>query len=113
MTASTRTRARTRIRPLLLLLALLGALSLFVIACGGDDDDDTGGGDTTLVVGALHVGSVKDNGYNQAMHEGLVEMQKNVKGIKLIEAENVPESADAENPLASPLPQVERSGSTP
>jgi basic membrane lipoprotein Med (substrate-binding protein (PBP1-ABC) superfamily) len=47
-------------------------------------------------VGALHVGSIHDLGYNEAMHEGLVEMQKNISCIKLLEAENVPESADAE-----------------
>lgn len=92
-----------RTRPLLLLLALLGVFSLLVAACG--DDDDSGGGKTTLVVGALHVGSIKDNGYNQAMHEGLLEMQKNVKGIKLIEAENVPESADAERVMENMIQQ--------
>jgi basic membrane protein A len=90
-----------RTRPILLILALLGALSLFTAACGDDDS----GGSTTLTVGALHVGSVKDNGYNQAMHEGLVEMTKNVKGIKLIEAENVPESADAERVMENMIQQ--------
>jgi basic membrane protein A len=90
--------------PLLILLALVAAMSLALVAvaCG---DDDSGGGATTLVVGALHVGSVKDNGYNQAMHEGLVDMQKNVKGIKLIEAENVPESADAERVMENMIQQ--------
>lgn len=49
-----------------------------------------------LIVGALHVGSINDNGYNQAMHLGLMEMQQNIPGLQIIEAENVPESADAE-----------------
>ena len=92
-----------RIRPLLLLFTLVATMSLLAAACGGDDDD--GGGKTTLVVGALHVGSIKDNGYNQAMHEGLKEMQKNVPGIKLIEAENVPESADAERVMENMIKQ--------
>lgn len=49
-----------------------------------------------LVVGALHVGSVNDNGYNEAMHLGLLDMKGNIPSIEVIEAENVPESADAE-----------------
>ena len=52
--------------------------------------------DPKLVVGALHVGSIKDAGYNQASHDGLEQLKKNVPGLTLLEAENVPESADAE-----------------
>jgi basic membrane lipoprotein Med (substrate-binding protein (PBP1-ABC) superfamily) len=48
-----------------------------------------------LIVGALHVGSIKDAGYNQAEHDGLVKMMANVPGIQLLEAENVPEAPDA------------------
>jgi basic membrane protein A len=59
----------------------------------------------TLTVGALHVGSVNDNGYNQAMHEGLLNMQANVPGIKLLEAEQVPESADAERVMENMIGQ--------
>jgi basic membrane lipoprotein Med (substrate-binding protein (PBP1-ABC) superfamily) len=44
----------------------------------------------TLTVGAIYVGSVNDYGYNRAMKDGLLEMQKNIPGVKLIEAENVP-----------------------
>ena len=58
-----------------------------------------------LIVGALHVGSINDNGYNQAMHDGLLEMQQNVPGIELIEAENVPESADAERVMENMIQQ--------
>jgi basic membrane lipoprotein Med (substrate-binding protein (PBP1-ABC) superfamily) len=60
---------------------------------------------TTLTVGALHVGSVNDNGYNQAMHEGLLNMQANVPGIRLLEAEQVPESADAERVMENMIAQ--------
>jgi basic membrane protein A len=52
--------------------------------------------ETSLKVGALHVGAVNDHGYNEAMHEGLMAMKQNIPGIELFEAENVPESADAE-----------------
>jgi len=58
-----------------------------------------------LKVGALHVGSINDNGYNQAMHDGLVEMQANIPGIEVIEAENVPESADAERVMENMIQQ--------
>ena len=60
---------------------------------------------TQLKVGALHVGSVNDNGYNQAMHDGLLEMQATIPGIEIIEAENVPESADAERVMENMIQQ--------
>jgi basic membrane lipoprotein Med (substrate-binding protein (PBP1-ABC) superfamily) len=50
----------------------------------------------TLIVGGIHLGSVKDAGYNQAQHDGLVYMQKHVSGVKLIEASNIPESPQVE-----------------
>jgi basic membrane lipoprotein Med (substrate-binding protein (PBP1-ABC) superfamily) len=50
----------------------------------------------TLIVGGIHLGSVKDAGYNQAQHDGLVYMQKHVPGVKLIEASNIPESPQVE-----------------
>lgn len=58
-----------------------------------------------LTVGALHVGSVNDHGYNEAMHEGLETMKQNVSGIKVLEAENVPESADAERVMENMIQQ--------
>ncbi len=60
---------------------------------------------STLVVGALHVGSVNDAGYNEAMHEGLIEMQNNIPGLQLIEAEQVPETADAERVMEGMIAQ--------
>jgi basic membrane protein A and related proteins len=60
---------------------------------------------STLKVGALHVGSINDSGYNQAMHDGLMEMQANIPGLELIEAENVPESADAERVMENMIQQ--------
>ena len=50
----------------------------------------------SLTVGAIYVGSVNDYGYNRSMKDGLDEMKRNIPGLKLIEAENVPESAESE-----------------
>ena len=47
-----------------------------------------------LIVGAVFVGSVNDYGYNRSMKDGLDEMQRNIPGVKVIEAENVPETAE-------------------
>jgi basic membrane lipoprotein Med (substrate-binding protein (PBP1-ABC) superfamily) len=49
-----------------------------------------------LIAGAIYVGSVNDFGYNRAMKDGLEEMKRNIPGLKLLEAENVPETAEAE-----------------
>ena len=58
-----------------------------------------------LTVGAIYVGSVNDYGYNRAMKDGLEEMKKNVPGIRLIEAENVPETADSERIMEGMIQQ--------
>jgi len=50
---------------------------------------------TVLKVGAIYVGSVHDYGYNQAMHDGLLAMKQAIPGVVLLEAENVPETAEA------------------
>jgi basic membrane protein A len=60
---------------------------------------------TVLTVGAIHVGSIKDAGYNQAQHEGLVAMTQQVPGIKLLEAENVPEGPDVERVMENMIQQ--------
>jgi basic membrane protein A len=48
-----------------------------------------------LIIGALHGGPITDAGYNQAMHESVMEIQENIPCIEIIEAENVPEEAGA------------------
>src|ERR1700724_828247 len=50
----------------------------------------------SLTVGAVYVGSVNDYGYNRAMKDGLDQMRQNIPGLRLIEAENVPETAESE-----------------
>jgi basic membrane protein A and related proteins len=51
---------------------------------------------SALTVGAIYVGSVNDYGYNRAMKDGLDVMKAAIPGITLLEAENVPETAEAE-----------------
>ena len=65
---------------------------------------DTADGEE-FIVGALHVGSINDAGYNQAHHAGLVAMTENLPNVRLIEAENVPESADAERVMENMIQQ--------
>jgi len=59
----------------------------------------------TLIVGAIYVGSVNDFGYNRSMKDGLEEMKKNIPGLKLLEAENVPETADSERVMETMIQQ--------
>jgi basic membrane protein A and related proteins len=58
-----------------------------------------------LIVGILHVGSISDAGYNQAHYEGIQAMKKNLPGVKVIEAEKIPEGADAERVMESMIQQ--------
>lgn len=44
------------------------------------------------VIGAIHVGAINDRGYNQAHHDGLQRMVEQVPGVRLVEAENIPET---------------------
>jgi basic membrane lipoprotein Med (substrate-binding protein (PBP1-ABC) superfamily) len=48
-----------------------------------------------LTIGAIYVGSVSDYGYNQAMHEGLLAVKQAIPDVTLLEAENVPETAES------------------
>jgi basic membrane protein A and related proteins len=78
------------------LAALL--LSLFAFTVHAEDKP-------ALTVGVIYIGTVSDYGYNQAMKDGIEEMKKNVPGVKVIEAENVPETADAERIMAGMIDQ--------
>ena len=48
-----------------------------------------------LIIGALYGGPITDAGYNQAMHEAVMEIKTNIECVKIIEAENVPNEAGA------------------
>ena len=78
------------------LAALVGAL---VCGCGISEEEPS------LVVGAIYLGSVNDFGYNRAMKDGLEEMKRNVPGLKLLEAESVPETAESERIMESMVQQ--------
>ncbi len=58
-----------------------------------------------LTVGALYVGSVKDAGFNQAMHESVMEIKKNIPCVNIIEAENIAEGPDAEKTMQTMIDQ--------
>jgi basic membrane protein A and related proteins len=61
-----------------------------------------------FIVGVLHVGAITDAGYNQAHHAGLTEMTASLSNVKLVEVENVPESADAERVMETMIQQGAR-----
>jgi len=58
-----------------------------------------------LIIGAVYVGSVNDYGYNRSFHDALAQVARDLPGVKVIEAENVPESAAAESVLENMIQQ--------
>lgn len=50
----------------------------------------------TAKIGFLYVGPVDDYGYNQAAHQGALYLKEHLPNVEIIEAENVPENAEAE-----------------
>lgn len=58
-----------------------------------------------LIIGALYGGPITDAGYNQAMHEGVMAIATNIKGVKIIEAENVPDEAGAISTMENMIKQ--------
>lgn len=72
------------------------ALSTSLAACGSDDDGASAdGGGKKATIGVLYVGPHTDYGYNQAAYEGIQEVKKARPDIEVLEAENVPETAEA------------------
>src|SRR5580704_15767741 len=61
--------------------------------------------DPTLTVGAIYVGSTNDYGYNRSMHDGLMAMKAAIPGVTVLEAENVPETAEAERIMEGMIQQ--------
>ena len=59
----------------------------------------------TLVVGGIHVGSVKDAGYNQAQHDGLMYLKNHISGIRVLEASNVTEGPQVETVMQNMIGQ--------
>ena len=58
-----------------------------------------------LIIGAVYVGSTNDYGYNKSFHDALAQVARELPGVKVIEAENVPESADAERVMEGMVQQ--------
>ncbi len=81
--------------------AVAGAMLLALLSAGPAAAQDK----PPLIVGAIYVGSVNDYGYNRSMKDGLEEMKKNIPGLKLIEAENVPETAESERVMEGMIQQ--------
>jgi basic membrane lipoprotein Med (substrate-binding protein (PBP1-ABC) superfamily) len=84
-----------------MLRTLLCALGLLVLFAGPAIADDK----PTLIVGVIYIGTVNDYGYNRAMKDGVDAMAKAIPGIKVIEAENVPETADSERVMNTMMAQ--------
>lgn len=61
-----------------------------------------------LVIGAIYVGSVNDYGYNASFHEALEKVAADLPGVKVLEAENVPETSDAERVMEGMVQQGAR-----
>ena len=58
-----------------------------------------------LTIGALYGGPITDAGYNQAMHEAVMEIKKNIECVEIIEAENVPDEAGATTTMENMIQQ--------
>lgn len=61
--------------------------------------------ETCLIIGALYGGPITDAGYNQAMHESIMQIQENIPCVEIIEAENVPEEAGATTTMENMIQQ--------
>ncbi len=93
-----------------LIVPVAAAAVLLLAACAAPaaapaTEAAAGASGDKVKVGALHVGAINDAGYNQAHHDGLVAMTKALPNVELIEAENVPESADAERVMENMIQQ--------
>ncbi len=98
-------RMQVRLVGLLSLLLVIAACATPAAAPAADVPAAGEAAAEKLIIGALHVGSMADAGYNQAHHAGLVAMTANLPNIELIEAENIPENADSERVMESMIQQ--------
>ena len=87
---------KRRSTTLAFIIAAIAALAGFA-GCGGSDEKaSSSGGDKNLTVGFLYVGPRNDYGYNQAAYQGSLAVKKAFPDAKVLQAENVPETAEAE-----------------
>ncbi len=98
-------------RTRLALAAGLSVLALGMAACSSSSETSTGGetGGTVdgsdLTIGFLYVGPKDDYGYNQAAYEGSLEVEKAFPDATILQAENVPETAEAETVMEGMIDQ--------
>lgn len=82
-------------------LALLFGLTLIaaLAACGSAESSSSSSSSTDdgeFTVGFIYVGPKDDFGYNQAAYEGSKAMEEEVGDVEVLQAENVPETAESE-----------------
>jgi basic membrane protein A len=80
-------------------LALLLLVAVMLAACGsngGSSNNAAGTSQQQAKIGFLYVGSKNDFGYNQAAYQGSLAVKAAFPHTKVFEAENVPETAEAE-----------------
>ena len=79
-------------------LGAVGVLALAVVAVSAwsDVQSSPGADDGKLTIGFIYVGPKDDFGYNQAAYEGSLAMADEFPDATLLQAENVPETAEAE-----------------
>src|ERR1700732_5398118 len=96
-------------RPLALITA--AAVMLTTAACGkSSSSTPAAAADGTpahapFTMGIIHVGSKTDAGYNQAHAEAAAVAQKNLPYLKILEAENISESADVSRVIENMISQ--------
>jgi basic membrane protein A and related proteins len=86
------------------ILALVGT-ALLVGVLGSPASSAPAAPRATLIVGGIHVGSVKDAGYNEAQHDGLMYLKSHLPGVDVIEASNVPEGPQVETVMQNMIGQ--------
>jgi basic membrane lipoprotein Med (substrate-binding protein (PBP1-ABC) superfamily) len=91
-------------------LSTAAALMLVVAACGGVSGAPASVDSGALlrppfIMGVIHVGSKTDAGYNQAHAEAAAVVQKNLPYVKVLEAENISESADVSRVIENMISQ--------
>ena len=89
------------------MLTLALASALVVVGAASSKPSSKVHQQATLVVGGIHLGSIKDAGYNEAAHDGLVYMKSHLPGVsvKLIEVENIPENQGVESVIQQMINQ--------
>ncbi len=91
-------------------LTALVITAMAITGCGDDNSaapagTGSAGSEEKVKVGFLYVGPKDDFGYNQAAYEGSQEVAKAFPNVELLQAENVPETAEAERVMERMISQ--------